>query len=316
MPIRIPDALPGRAVLVHEGVMVMDETTATRQDIRPLQIGLLNLMPNKVVTETQIARLVGATPLQVDLTLVRTGSHTAKNTAEEHLIAFYQTWEEVKNRKFDGFIITGAPVETLPFEDVTYWREMTRIFDWTETNVHSTFVICWGAMAAAWHFHRIPKYTLDEKVFGVYRHRNLNPASPYLAGFSDDFSVSVSRWTEVRRADICPEMGLEVLMESDETGLCLIAEERCNRLYMFNHIEYDSTTLADEYFRDIKAGKPIKVPHGYFPGDDPASKPVNRWRSHAFLLFGNWINRTYQTAPFDPAEIGKGRTKARPSSGI
>jgi homoserine O-succinyltransferase len=315
MPIRIPDALPGRAVLVREGVMVMDETTATRQDIRPLQIGLLNLMPNKVVTETQIARLVGATPLQVDLTLVRIGSHMAKNTAKDHLIAFYQTWEEVKNRKFDGFIITGAPVEILPFGDVTYWRELTRIFDWTETNVHSTFLICWGAMAAAWHFHQIPKYTLDEKVFGVFRHRNLNPASPYLAGFSDDFSVSVSRWTEVRRADICPEMGLEVLMESDETGLCLIAEERCNRLYMFNHIEYDSTTLAEEYFRDIKAGRMIKAPHGYFPGDDPARKPVNRWRSHAFLLFGNWINCTYQTAPFDLAEIGKGRTKARPAAG-
>ncbi len=306
MPIRIPDALPGRAILASEGVMVMDETTATRQDIRPLQVGLLNLMPNKIVTETQIARLLGSTPLQVELTLVRIGGHTAKNTSEDHLISFYQTWEEIKDRKFDGFIVTGAPIETLPFDDVTYWNELTRIFDWTKTNVHSTFLICWGAMAAAWHFHQIPKHTLDEKVFGVYRHRNLNPASPYLAGFSDDFAVSVSRWTEVRRGDIRPEMALEVLMESDETGLCLLAEKAFNRLYMFNHIEYDSTTLADEYFRDIKAGTPIKIPQGYFPDDDPTQQPVNRWRSHAFLLFGNWINCTYQTTPFNAADIGRG----------
>mgnify|MGYP000865332246 CR=1 FL=1 len=292
--------------------MVMDETTATRQDIRPLQIGLLNLMPNKIVTETQIARLIGSTPLQVDLTLVRIGSHTSKNTAEDHLITFYRTWEEVRSRKFDGFIITGAPVETLPFEEVSYWPELQRIFDWTVTNVHSTLVICWGAMAAAWHFHRLPKYTLSEKAFGVYRHRNLNPASPYLAGFSDDFAVSVSRWTEVRRSDIKPEMGLEVLMESQETGLCLVAEAQCNRLYMFNHIEYDSNSLADEYFRDVKAGTPIKIPHAYFPNDDVHLKPINRWRSHAFLLFGNWINRTYQTSPYRIEDIGKDR--APPSS--
>ena len=294
--------------------MVMDETTATRQDVRPLQVGLLNLMPNKIVTETQIARLLGSTPLQVELTLVRIGSHTAKNTTEDHLIAFYQTWDEIKDRKFDGFIITGAPIETLPFEEVTYWNELRRIFDWTESNVHSTFLICWGAMAAAWHFHQIPKYTLSDKVFGVYRHHNLNPASPYLAGFSDDFAVSVSRWTEVRRTDIRPEMKLEVLMESDETGLCLIAEEHCNRLYMFNHIEYDSTTLAEEYFRDLKAGTPIKIPDNYFPGNDPSKEPVNRWRSHAFLLFGNWINCTYQTTPFDLAEIGNGRTVPLPAT--
>lgn len=304
MPIRIPDALPAREILQHEGVMVMDETTATRQDIRPLQIGMLNLMPNKIATETQIARLVGSTPLQVELTLVRIGNHQSRNTPEEHLISFYHTWDEVKHRKFDGFIITGAPIETLPFEDVTYWKELTRILDWTETHVHSTFNICWGAMAAIWHFHKVPKYTLSEKAFGVYRHRNLNPSSPYLAGFSDDFAISVSRWTEVRKADIKPEMGLEILMESPETGLCLIAEEKCNRLYIFNHVEYDSNTLADEYFRDVKAGTPIKVPHDYFPGDNTTKKPLNRWRSHAFLLFGNWINRVYQTTPFDLEEIG------------
>ena len=307
MPIRIPDALPARSILQQEGVMVMDETTATRQDIRPLHIGLLNLMPNKIATETQLARLLGSTPLQVELTLVRIGGHKARNTSEEHLIAFYQTWEEIRDQKFDGFIITGAPIETLPFEEVTYWEELKQILDWTETHVHSTFNICWGAMAALWHFHGVPKYTLPKKAFGVYRHRNLNPASPYLAGFSDDFAVSVSRWTENRKADIDPVLGLELLMESDETGVCLIAEEKCNRLYILNHVEYDSTTLADEYFRDVKAGTPIELPANYFPGDDPQRKPLNRWRSHAFLLFGNWLNRVYQTTPYDLNLIGANR---------
>jgi len=307
MPIRIPDQLPARDILVREGVMVMDDTTALRQDIRPMQIGLLNLMPNKIKTETQIARLIGSTPLQVDLKLVRLGGHQPKNTPEDHLISFYHTWDEVKHRKFDGFIITGAPIEKLPFEEVTYWDELTRILDWTETNVHSTFNICWGAMAAIWHFHGVPKYTLPKKAFGVYRHRNLAPASPYLAGFSDDFSISVSRWTEVRAADITPDMGLEVLMDSAETGLCLVAEKKCNRLYIFNHVEYDSTSLAEEYARDVANGTPIEVPANYFPDDDPDNKPLNRWRSHAFLLFGNWINQVYQTTPYDLAEIGKDR---------
>lgn len=303
MPIKIPDQLPAREVLVREGVSVMDERTALRQDIRPLQIGLLNLMPNKVRTETQLARLIGATPLQVELTLVRIGNHKAKNTSEEHLIAFYETWEAVRKRKFDGFIVTGAPVELLPFEDVTYWRELERIFDWTTTNVHSSFFICWGAMAAAWHFHRIPKYTLEKKAFGVYRHRNNAPASPYLAGFSDDFIVPVSRWTEIRAADV--PVGLDVLMESEETGPCLLAEPAGNRLYMFNHIEYDSLSLKEEYERDVAAGTPIEVPHEYFPDDDPARRPLNRWRSHAHLLFGNWINQVYQTTPYDLDSVGR-----------
>lgn len=307
MPIRIPDGLPARDVLVREGVRIMDESVAIRQDIRPLRIGLLNLMPNKIATETQIARLVGSTPLQVELTLVRIGSHQAKNTSEEHLINFYHTWEEVRDQKFDGFIITGAPIETLPFEDVTYWKELESILDWTTTHVHSSFFVCWGAMAAVWHFHRVPKHTLPEKAFGVYRHRNLCPRSPYLAGFSDDFQISVSRWTEVRRADLVPE--LDVLMESRETGLCLLHEAKANRLYIFNHIEYDSGTLAEEYFRDVKAGTSIKVPHNYFPEDNPENKPLNRWRSHAFLLFGNWINQVYQTTPFDMVDIGTERQK-------
>jgi homoserine O-succinyltransferase/O-acetyltransferase len=304
MPIRIPDRLPARETLIKEGVMVMDESVAIRQDIRPLRIGLLNLMPNKIATETQIARLVGSTPLQVELSLIRIGSHKSKNTPDEHLISFYRTFEEVRHEKFDGFIITGAPIETLPYEDVNYWTDMQEIFEWTRTHVHSPFFICWGAMAAIYHFHGVPKHSLSKKAFGVYRHRNLNPASPYLAGFSDDFSVSVSRWTEVRREDLKPEMGLEVLMESDETGLCLIAEKEGNRLYIFNHVEYDSNTLADEYFRDVQSGAPIELPKGYFPGDDTTKKPLNRWRSHAFLLFGNWINRTYQTTPFSLADIG------------
>ncbi len=277
----------------------MSESSAVRQDIRPLRIGLLNLMPDKIATETQLARLIASTPLQVELTLVRVGTHASKNTSEDHLITFYRTWEEVRDQHFDGFIITGAPIETLPFDEVTYWPELTEILDWTTTNVHSTFSICWGAMAALWHFHDVPKHILDDKAFGVYRHRNLQPASPYLAGFSDDFLVSVSRWTEVRRADVEKVPSLELLMESDDTGVCLLSETAGRRLYMFNHIEYDSTTLAKEYFRDVDAGVRIEIPHDYFPNDDPNQPPVNRWRSHAFLLFGNWINQVYQSAKFD-----------------
>ncbi|PCH45344.1 MAG: homoserine O-succinyltransferase [Hyphomicrobiales bacterium] len=305
MPIRIPNALPARATLEAEGVSVMDEKTATRQDIRPLRIGLLNLMPDKMRTETQIARLIGATPMQLDLTLIRIGAHKSKNTAEEHLISFYKTWDEIRHQKFDGFIITGAPIETLDFEEVTYWDELTQIFDWTQTNVLSTFNICWGAMAAIYHFHKIPKYTLAKKAFGVYRHRNLNPASPYLSGFSDDFSIPVSRWTEMRTVDIEQHADLELLMESDVTGPCLIAEKQGNRLYIFNHIEYDSTSLSDEYFRDIEAGNKIEMPQNYFPADNPEMPPQNRWRSHAHLLFGNWINQIYQTTPYEIQEIGK-----------
>lgn len=310
MPIRIPDGLPAKSVLLREGIQVMDESVAVRQDIRPLQIGLLNLMPNKIITESQIARLIGASPLQVDMTLVRIGSHQAKNTSEEHLLNFYHTWDEVKDRKFDGFIITGAPIETLPFEDVSYWKEIEEILDWTTTHVHSSFFVCWGAMAAAWHFHRVPKHDLPEKAFGIFRHKNLAPANPYLSGFSDDFQVSVSRWTEVRREDLTPDF--DILMESPETGLCLLHEAFANRLYIFNHIEYDSVTLADEYFRDVEAGRTIGVPKNYFPDDDPEKKPLNRWRSHAFLLFGNWITQVYQSTPFDMADIGHGNSTDNP----
>lgn len=304
MPIKIPDTLPAFETLVEEGVRVMTETVAVRQDIRPLQIGLLNLMPNKIKTELQMARLIGASPLQVELSLVRIGGHKAKNTSEDHLLSFYETWEEVRHRKFDGFIITGAPVETLPFEAVSYWEEMQKILDWTTTNVHSTMNVCWGAMAAIYHFHAVPKHELKEKAFGIYRHRNLCPSSIYLNGFSDDFQVPVSRWTEVRREDIETVPDLKILMESDVMGVCLVEEKKGRRLYMFNHVEYDSTSLAEEYFRDIDAGVPIKLPHNYFPQDDATLPPQNRWRSHAHLLFGNWINDIYQTTPYDLAQIG------------
>jgi homoserine O-succinyltransferase len=304
MPIKIPNDLPARVTLEHEGVMVMSEATARRQDIRPLQIGLLNLMPTKVKTETQFARLIGATPLQVELTLVKISGHTPKNTPVEHMIAFYSDWEEIKHRKFDGFIVTGAPIEHLPFEEVTYWDQLCRIFDWTQTNVHSTMNICWGAQAALHHFYGVPKHALAKKRFGVYRHRNLKPSSPFLRGFSDDFMIPVSRWTENHRQDLPRDKGLEVLMESDEAGLCLVADPRCRALYMFNHIEYDTGSLGEEYWRDVKAEKPIEVPANYFPKNDPKLPPENRWRSHAHLLFGNWINEVYQTAPFDAENIG------------
>jgi homoserine O-succinyltransferase/O-acetyltransferase len=305
MPIRIPDELPARRILEKEGVNVMTKATADRQDIRPLRLGLLNLMPNKIKTETQFARLIGASPLQVDLSLVRITNHTPKNTSQEHMLAFYDAWEDVKDQRFDGFIITGAPIEQMPFEDVTYWNEMAAILDWTQTNVHSTMHICWAAQAALHHFHGVNKHALPAKAFGVYAHRNLNPASTYLRGFSDDFEMPVSRWTEVRRNDIPKDRGLEVLMESDAMGLCLIDDPAHRSLYMFNHIEYDTRSLAEEYERDVAAEKAIALPANYYPQDNPRIPPENRWRAHAHLLFGNWINEVYQTTPFDLSEIGK-----------
>jgi len=299
MPIKIHDNLPARSVLEAEGVMVMRETDAIRQDIRPLRIGLLNLMPDKIATETQFARLIGATPLQVELSLVRITNHVARNTPMEHLSSFYHPWEEVQSQRFDGFIITGAPVEHLPFEQVSYWDELRRIFDWSQTHVHRSLNVCWAAQAAMHFFHSVPKHDLPEKAFGVFSNRNLAPASPYLRGFSDDFYVPVSRWTEVRRQDIPQDRDLTVLAESDETGLCLVDDRRYRAIHMFNHLEYESHTLAKEYFRDVESGSAITVPRNYFPHDDPSKKPENRWRSHAHLFFGNWVNEIYQTTPFD-----------------
>ncbi len=285
--------------------MIMTEATASRQDIRPLNLGLLNLMPNKIRTETQFARLVGATPLQVDFTLVRMTHHQPKNTSQEHMLAFYEPFENIRNKRFDGFIITGAPIELLDFESVTYWDELTQVFNWTQTHVHSTMAICWGAQAALYHWHKVQKHTLNKKAFGVYAHNNLAPASPYLRGFSDDFAMPVSRWTEVRKSELPHDAGLEVLIDSDEKGLCLIQDPKHRTLFMFNHIEYETMSLAEEYVRDVQAGRETAVPGNYYPKDNPKLPPQNRWRSHAHLLFGNWINEVYQTTPFDLANIGK-----------
>ncbi|WP_425070350.1 homoserine O-succinyltransferase [Sagittula sp. S175] len=305
MPIRLPSDLPAFDVLTREGVMVMSDEQAARQDIRPLRIGLLNLMPKKIQTENQFARLIGATPLQIDFQLIRMSEHQTKNTAAEHMEAFYRPFSEVEasGEKLDGLIITGAPIEHLPFEEVTYWEELQRVFDWTQTHVHSTFGVCWGGMAMIYHFHGVKKHLLDHKQFGAVRHRNLAPASPYLRGFSDDMVIPVSRWTEMHRDEI-QAAGLPILIDSDHTGPCLVEDPDHRALYVFNHFEYDSGTLKEEYDRDVAAGKPINVPANYYPDDDPSKQPQNRWRSHAHLLYGNWVNQIYQTTPFDMADIG------------
>ncbi len=304
MPIKIPQNLPAHDVLRREGVMVMSEETAARQDIRPLEIGLLNLMPKKIETETQFARVIGATPLQISFTLIRMSEHESRNTSPEHLEAFYQPFREAKERKFDGLIITGAPIEHLEFDEVSYYEELRQIFDWTQSHVHSTVAVCWGGMAMLNHFHGVTKDVLPGKVFGCFRHRAVDPASPYLRGFSDDFVVPVSRWTEMRRSEIEAAPGLKVLMDSDEVGPCLIEDAAHRALYMFNHLEYDSTTLKAEYDRDVASGAEIAMPVNYFPGNDPGRAPENRWRSHGHLLYGNWINEIYQTTRFDLSEIG------------
>ena len=306
MPITLPNDLPAFDILSKEGVMVMSPGRAAMQDIRPIRIGLLNLMPKKIQTENQFARLIGATPLQIDFQLIRMSDHESRNTAADHLQSFYRKFSEVEasGEKFDGLIITGAPIEQLPFEEVTYWDELTRVFDWTQTHVHSTFGVCWGAMAMAWHFHGLPKHDLPEKAFGCFRHHNEAPASPFLRGFSDDLLIPVSRWTEVRADEVAARPALTTLLASDEVGPCLLQDEGHRALYIFNHLEYDSTTLKDEYDRDAASGKAIEVPVNYYPNDDPSRPPSNRWRSHAHLLYGNWINEIYQTTEFDLSKIG------------
>ncbi|SCY09620.1 homoserine O-succinyltransferase [Paracoccus tibetensis] len=307
MPITLNENLPAYRILSDEGVMVMSPGRAATQDIRPLRIGLLNLMPKKIQTENQFARVIGATPLQIDFQLIRMSDHESRNTAADHLASFYRPFREVEasGEKFDGLVITGAPVEHLPFEEVTYWDELTRVFAWTQSHVHSTFGVCWGGMAMAYHFHGLPKHMLGGKAFGCFRHQNLAPASPYLRGFSDDVLVPVSRWTEVRQEDIDARPRLRTLLASAEVGPCLLEDTAHRALYIFNHLEYDSTTLKEEYDRDVAAGKPIAVPANYYPGDDPARPPSNRWRSHAHLLYGNWINEIYQTTWYDMSRIGE-----------
>ncbi len=304
MPITLPSTLPAFEVLSREGVMVLSEDQAKRQDIRPLRIGLLNLMPKKIATENQFGRLIGATPLQIDLQLIRMTEHQSKNISPEHMEAFYRPFAEVREEKFDGLIITGAPIEHLPYEDVTYWDEICEVMDWTQTHVHSTFGVCWGGMAMLKHFHGIEKHMLPHKAFGCFRHQNLVPASPYLRGFSDDCVVPVSRWTEVRQDEIDAVPGLVTLLGSEEVGPCLIEDRGHRALYIFNHFEYDSRTLKEEYDRDVAGGVPINVPINYYPDDDPAMTPQNRWRSHGHLLYGNWINEIYQTTPYEMDRIG------------
>ena len=306
MPIKLPSSLPAFDVLSKEGVMVMSDDEAVRQDIRPLQIGLLNLMPKKIQTENQFARLIGATPLQIELSLISISNHETKNTAAEHMKSFYKSFSEIfdSGKKFDGLIITGAPIEHLDYEEVTYWSEIKKIFDWTQTHVHSTFGVCWGGMAMLKHFHGIEKYALKEKAFGCFRHKNLSPDSIYLRGFSDDFIIPVSRWTEIKNDDIVSSPTLTTLLGSEEVGPCLIEDQQHRSLYIFNHFEYDSDTLKQEYDRDISAGKQIEVPRNYYPKNDPKEKPEIRWRSHGHLLYGNWINSIYQSTPFQIDKIG------------
>ena len=303
MPIKIPATLPAYDVLLREGVSVMSDDQAARQDIRPLRIGLLNLMPKKISTETQFARLIGATPLQIELTLIRMSEHQTRNTAAEHMEAFYHPFSELREQRFDGLIITGAPIEHLAFEDVTYWNELKDVMDWTQTHVHATFGVCWGGMALAYHFHGLPKHLMPAKAFGCFRHRNLAPASPYLRGFSDDCVLPVSRWTEMRQDDI-DAAGLTTLLTSDASGPCMVDDPAHRAVYLINHLEYDSGTLKEEYDRDIANGTPINIPANYYPKDDPSQPPQNRWRSHAHLLYGNWINEIYQSTPFDLNAIG------------
>ena len=304
MPIKIPAALPAHDVLKNEGVMVLDEDAAARQDIRPLRIALLNLMPKKIQTETQFARLIGATPLQIELTLIRMSDHQTKNTAAAHMEEFYVPFSAVRDQKFDGLIITGAPIEHLPFTDVDYWDELRDVFAWTQTNVHSTFGVCWGGMAMINYFHNVPKHITDTKVFGCYRHHITDPSSPFLRGFSDDCVIPVSRWTEMRQDDINAASGLKTLITSDTSGPCLVEDPAHRALYIFNHFEYDSGTLKQEYDRDIAEGTQINVPQNYYPNDDPTEPPMNKWRSHAHLLYGNWINEIYQTTQYDIHDIG------------
>ncbi|WP_415182967.1 homoserine O-acetyltransferase MetA [Phaeovulum sp.] len=306
MPITLPETLPAYNILNQEGVMVMSPGRAETQDIRPLRIALLNLMPKKIQTENQFARLIGATPLQIHLDLIRMTDHAAKNTAAEHMEEFYRPFADVAatGEKYDGLIITGAPIEHLPFEEVTYWDELREVFDWTQGHVQSTFGVCWGGMAMAYHFHGVKKHMLDRKAFGCFRHRNCAPASPYLRGFSDDLLIPVSRWTEMRQSEIDAAPKLRTLLASDEVGPCLLEDADHRALYIFNHFEYDSCTLKEEYDRDAAAGKTINVPVNYYPGDDPTKTPLNRWRSHAHLLYGNWINEIYQSTPYDLMQIG------------
>ncbi|MBE6738129.1 MAG: homoserine O-succinyltransferase [Ruminococcus sp.] len=304
MPIKIPNDLPATQTLYDENIFVITETRAITQDIRPLQIAILNLMPTKIATETQLARLLGNSPLQVECEFIHTATHKSKNITEDHLFRFYKTFEEIKDRKFDGMIITGAPVENLPFEEVEYWDELCEIMEWTKTNVTSTFHICWGAQAALYYHYGINKHPLPEKLFGVYPHRADYKQSILFRGFDDVFMVPHSRHTTVNREDIEAVPELKILASSEEAGVYAIGTKQGRQIFITGHSEYDAETLNKEYIRDKEAGKPISIPKNYFPNDDETKAPIVSWRSHANLLYSNWLNYfVYQTTPYDISEI-------------
>lgn len=311
MPVKIPDTLPARSVLEAENVFLMGEHRALHQDIRPLRIAILNLMPTKVATETQLLRLLGNTPLQVEATLLHMASHEAKHTPSEHLLEHYVSFAEVRHQAFDGLIVTGAPVEHLPFEAVDYWPELAELLDWARTNVFACLFICWGAQAALHHYYGIPKHPLAEKQFGVFPHRVTALGQPLVQGFDDVFYAPHSRHTETRREDLLPEPRLAILAESDEAGVYLVQSADRRQVFVTGHSEYDAGTLNAEYVRDLGRGLPIALPKHYFPGDDATREPVVRWRSHANLLFANWLNHAvYQEVPFEPASLPAGRGRA------
>ncbi|MBN2811646.1 MAG: homoserine O-succinyltransferase [Spirochaetales bacterium] len=304
MPVKIPASLPAAKILTDENIFVMDDTRAMMQDIRPLKIAILNLMPTKEVTETQLLRLLGNTPLQIEVTLLTMASHQSSNTAKEYLEAFYRTFDSVKNDKYDGLIITGAPVENLPFEEVDYWNELTRIMDWSKTHVFSTLHICWGSQAALWHHYGVGKHALEEKTFGVFSHRVLNPHHKLVRGFDEAFLAPHSRHTTIRREDIDKVGELEILAESDEAGVFLVASRDGRSIFVSGHAEYDADTLAREYNRDVARGLKIDVPKHYYPDDNPEHFPPVMWRAHANLLFVNWLNYfVYQETPYHIEEI-------------
>ncbi len=306
MPIRIPNDLPATATLQQENIFVMTQNRAVSQDIRPLEIVLLNLMPTKVATETQLSRLLGNTPLQVNLELMHMSSHRSRNVSQEHLLTFYKSFDELKHRKFDGMVITGAPVELMPFEDVDYWDELCQIMEWSKTNVHSTFHICWGAQAGLYYHYGVNKQKLPEKLFGVFPHQADYKRSILLRGFDDIFWVPHSRHTTVLREDIEKVPELKVLASSEKAGVYAVATAKGRQIFVTGHSEYDPETLRTEYLRDKNAGLPIAVPENYFPDDDDTKEPLVRWRGHANLLFSNWLNYfVYQTTPYDIMSIGR-----------
>ena len=305
MPIRIPNDLPAAGTLQQENIFVMPQDRAIKQDIRPLEIVLLNLMPTKIATETQLSRLLGNTPLQVNLELMHTSSHKSKNVSQEHLLSFYKSFDELKDRKFDGMVITGAPVELMDFKDVDYWDELCKIMEWSKTHVHSTFHICWGAQAGLYYHYGIGKQKLPEKLFGVFPHRVEYKRSILLRGFDDLFWAPHSRHTTISREDIEAVPELKILASSEKAGVYAVANKGGRHIFVTGHSEYDPETLKTEYLRDKNQGLPISVPENYFPNDDDSKDPIVRWRGHANLLFSNWLNYfVYQTTPYDIMTIG------------